>query len=43
MGVFKKANKIKKMEQSIKAVESSNPKMAARLKGKLGALKGKKE
>ena len=40
---FKKASKIKKMEQNIKVVETSNPKMAERLKGKLAALKGRKD
>jgi len=40
---FKKANQIKKMEQDIKSIEVSNPKMAERLKGKLAALKGRKD
>ena len=43
MAVFKKSNKIKKLEKSIKTVETSNPKMAERLKGKLAALKGRKD
>jgi hypothetical protein len=40
---FKKKNQIKKMEQDIKALEVSNPKMAEKLRGKLGALKGRKD
>lgn len=43
MAVLKKENKIKKWEQRIKAVESSNPKMAENLKGKLASFKGRKE
>ena len=43
MAIWKKNNKIRKMEKNIKAVEVSNPKMAENLKGKLAALKGRKE
>jgi hypothetical protein len=42
MAVKKKENQIKKMEQRIKAVEGTNPKMAERLKGKLTAFKSRK-
>ena len=43
MGVFKKQNQIKKLEQRIKSYEVSNPKMASNLKGKLAALKSRKD
>lgn len=43
MGVFKKAIKIKKLEKRIKLYETSNPKIAENLKGKLAALKSRKE
>jgi len=43
MGVTKKENKIKKWNKRIKAVESDNPKLAERMKGKLAAIKGKKQ
>jgi len=43
MAVLKKANKIKKWEQRIKAVEVTNPEMADKLRGKLAAFKSRKE
>ena len=43
MANFKKANKVKKMEQRILALYENNPEMAKRLEGKLAALKGRKE
>jgi len=43
MANYRKENKIKKMEQRILSYMESNPKMAKRLEGKLGALKGRKE
>ena len=41
--IHKKASKIKKLEQSAKKFEVNNPKMAARIRGAIAALKGKKE
>ena len=43
MAVPKKENKIKRWEKIIKSYEVSNPELAKRWKGKLEALKGKKE
>ena len=42
MGVFKKENKIKKMEQRLKALEVNNPKMAEKLKGQIASISGSK-
>lgn len=42
MAIFKKENKIHKMTQRMKALEKTNPKMAANLKGKIASLKGRK-
>lgn len=41
MSVFKKENKIKKMEQRLKALQVSNPKMAENLKGQIASLRGR--
>jgi hypothetical protein len=43
MGVAKKETRIKKLENQIKKYESSNPKMAQRIKGRLANFKGKKK
>ncbi|HPI81885.1 MAG TPA: hypothetical protein PK122_01490 [Candidatus Paceibacterota bacterium] len=43
MGVPKRENKIKKWEKRIKAAESNNPELAKKMKGKLAAIKGKKD
>lgn len=43
MAVLKKANKVRKWEQRVKAAEATNPKLAEKLRGKLAAIKGRKE
>lgn len=43
MAVAKKANKIRKMKQRMKAYESTNPKMAEKVKGQIASLQGKKD
>jgi len=43
MAVLKKENKIRKWGQRIKAVESTNPKLAENLRGKLASFKGRKD
>jgi len=43
MAVPKKANRIRKMKQRMKAYEKSNPKMAENIKGQIASLQGKKE
>lgn len=44
MAVKKKENHVKKLEQRIKMYEmNGNPRLALKLKGKLGALKNRKE
>jgi len=40
MGIFKKENKIRKMNQRLKALEVSNPKMADKLRGQIASLSG---
>lgn len=43
MAVFKKENKIRKMEQRIKVYQATNEKKANRLRGKLAALRSRKD
>jgi hypothetical protein len=43
MAVFKKANKIRKWEQRIKAAQVTNPKLAEKMKGKLASIKAQKD
>jgi len=43
MAVPKKANKIRKMKQRMKAYEVSNPKMAENIKGQIASLEGRKD
>lgn len=43
MGVYKKKNKIKKMEKRLKALEATNPKMAENLRGQIASLSGSKD
>ena len=42
MSVFKKENKIRKMEQRAKAFEVTNPKLAENLRGKIASIRAKK-
>ena len=43
MAVKKKENQIKKMEKRAKAFDKTNPKLAANVRGKIAAVKGRKD